>query len=127
MKKQGLHYKLIKAFLLQILLISFATLLGVFTTEIIVEKVLVRQALVGEAAHFWARHREDPDFPKPETLNLKGYLAIGNNFTGIPVPLRKLDPGYYRTDFRGRKPIIYVEDRGNMRLYLVFEEQQIAL
>jgi signal transduction histidine kinase len=127
MKKQGLHYKLIKAFLLQILLISFATLLGVFTTEIIIEKVLVRQALVGEAAHFWARHREDPDFPKPETLNLKGYLAIGNNFTGIPVPLRKLDPGYYRTDFRGRKPIIYVEDRGNMRLYLVFEEQQIAL
>ena len=77
MKKQGLHYKLIKAFLLQIMLISFATLLGVFTTEKIIEKVLVRQALVGEAAHFWARHRENPDFPKPETLNLKGYLAKG--------------------------------------------------
>ena len=49
MKKQGLHYKLIKAFLLQILLISLATLLGVFSAEKIVEKVLVRQALVGEA------------------------------------------------------------------------------
>ena len=127
MNKTGLHYKLIKAFLLQILLISLATLLGVFSTEKIVEKVLVRQALVGEAAHFWERYRQNPDFPKPDTLNLKGYLAVGNNFTGIPKPLRKLDPGYFRTDFNGRKPIIYIEDQGNMRLYLVFEEQQVAL
>jgi len=72
MKKQGLHYKLIKAFLLQILLISLATLLGVFSAEQIVEKVLVRQALVGEAAHFWKRFQLNPDFPKPDTLNLKG-------------------------------------------------------
>lgn len=127
MNKEGLHFKLIKAFLLQISLISFATLLGVFSTEIIIEKVLVRQALIGEAAHFWARYREDPNFPKPDTLNLKGYLAIGKNFTGIPGPLQQLEPGYFRTDFRGRKPIVYVEDRDNMRLYLVFEEQQITV
>jgi len=127
MNKEGLHFKLIKAFLLQISLISLATLLGVFSTEMIIEKVLVRQALVGEAAHFWARHRENPDFPIPETLNLKGYLTVNKNLTGIPGPLQQLGPGYYRTDFRGRKPIVYVEDRDNLRLYLVFEEQQIAI
>ena len=126
MKKQGLHYKLIKAFLLQILLISLATLLGVFFTEKIVEKLLVRQALVGEAAHFWKRFQLNPDFPKPDTLNLKGYLAVGNNFVEIPKQLQQLKPGYFRTYFNGRKPIVYIEDLGNARLYLVFDEEQVA-
>jgi len=126
MKKQGLHYKLIKAFLLQILLISLATLLGVFSAEQIVEKVLVRQALVGEATHFWKRFQLNPDFPKPDTLNLKGYLAVGNNVVEIPEPLQQLRPGYFRTDLNGRKPIVYIEDQGNARLYLVFDEEQVA-
>jgi len=126
MKKQGLHYKLIKAFLLQIMLISLATLLGVFSAEKIVERVLVRQALVGEADHFWKRYRQNPDFPKPDTLNLKGYLAVGNNAVEIPKPLQQLQPGYFRTDFNGRKPIVYIEDQGNARLYLVFDEEQVA-
>ncbi len=33
MKKQGLHNKLVKVFVVQILLISLATLLGVFSAE----------------------------------------------------------------------------------------------
>ncbi|MEI7996428.1 MAG: HAMP domain-containing sensor histidine kinase [Methylococcaceae bacterium] len=126
MKKQGLHYKLIKAFLLQILLISLATLMGVFSAEKIVEKVLVRQALVGEAAHFWKQYRQNYDFPKPDTLNLKGYLAVDNNVIEIPKPLQQLRPGYYRTDLNGRKPIVYIEDQGNDRLYLVFDEEQVT-
>ena len=126
MKQQGLHYKLIKAFLLQILLISLATLLGVFSAEKIVEKVLVRQALVGEAAHFWKLYRQDPNFPKPDTLNLKGYLAVGDNAALVPKPLQHLKSGYFRTEFNGRKPIVYIEDQGNARLYLVFDEEQVA-
>ncbi len=126
MKKQGLHYKLIKAFLLQILLISLATLLGVFSAEKIVEKVLVKQALVGEAAHFWEKYQKSPDFPKPDTLNLKGYLATTQNRVDIPPELQALEPGYFRAAFQGRKPIIYVEDQGNARLYLIFDEQQVA-
>jgi signal transduction histidine kinase len=126
MSRNGLHYKLIKAFLLQILLISLATLLGVYSAEKIVENVLVRQALVGEADHFWKRFQQNPDFPKPDTLNLKGYLAIENNFLDIPKQLRQLRPGYFRTDFNGRKPIVYIEDQGNARLYLIFDEEQVA-
>ena len=126
MKKQGLHNKLIKAFLVQILLISLATLLGVFSAEKIVEKVLVRQALVGEAAHFWTRYQQNPDFPTPDTLNLKGYLAVDNSLANIPEPLQQRLPGYCRADFNGRKPIVYIEDHGNARLYLVFDEEQVA-
>lgn len=126
MRKQGLHHKLIKAFLLQILLISLATLLAVFSAEKVVEKVLVKQALVGEAEHFWARYWQDPDFPKPDTLNLKGYLAIDKHVADLPTELQALKPGYCRSTFKGRKPIIYVEDQGNARLYLIFDEQQVT-
>ena len=126
MKKQGLHNKLVKAFLVQILLISLATLLGVFSAEKIVEKVLVRQALVGEAAHFWTRYQQNPDFPTPDTLNLKGYLAVDNGFANIPEPFQQKLPGYFRADFNGRKPIVYIEDHGSTRLYLVFDEEQVA-
>ena len=68
MSRGGLHYKLIKAFLLQILLISLATLLGVFSAGKIVEKVLVRQALVGEAEHFWQLYQQNPDFPNKHRI-----------------------------------------------------------
>ncbi|MEQ1635503.1 MAG: HAMP domain-containing sensor histidine kinase [Methylococcales bacterium] len=126
MNNQGLHSKLIKAFLLQIALISVATLSGVFFAEKIVEKVLVRQALIGEAAHFWKNYQLNPNFPKPDTLNLKAYLAENSQLTGIPPALQALKPGYCRTELESRKPIVYVEDLGQARLYLIFDEQQVA-
>jgi signal transduction histidine kinase len=88
--------------------------------------VLVREALLGEASHFWKNYRQQPDFPKPDTLNLKGYLAVDQQYDNVPVQLKLLKPGYFRTDLNGRKPIVYVEDRGNARLYLIFDEQQVA-
>ncbi len=124
--KQGLQYKLVKAFLLQIALISIATALAVFAAAKIVEDVLIRKALQGEATHFWSLYRQNPEFPKPNTLNLKGYLAVNNNTTVLPDELRSLKPGYFRTAFNGRQPIVYVEDNGNARLYLIFDEEQVS-
>ena len=49
MAKNGLHQKLIHAFLLQIVLISLATLMGVYAAEKVLEDLLVRKALEGEA------------------------------------------------------------------------------
>ncbi|MDD5581115.1 MAG: HAMP domain-containing sensor histidine kinase [Methylobacter sp.] len=126
MNQQGLHYKLIKAFLLQILLISVAILLAVFSAEKIVEDLLVRKALQGEAAHFWMLYQKNPDIPTPNTLNLKGYLAINNDYSDVPEDFHNLHPGYFRTGLEGRMPIVYVEDLGNARLYLVFDEEQVA-
>ncbi len=126
MSKQGLQYKLIKAFLLQILLISVATLMGVFAAAKIVEDVLVREALQGEAGHFWERYRQNRNFPAPDTLNMSGYLASNSDFSKVPGALRPLQPGFSRALIEGRQPIVYIEDNDNARLYLVFDEQQVA-
>ncbi|MDO8941033.1 MAG: HAMP domain-containing sensor histidine kinase [Methylicorpusculum sp.] len=126
MPKQGLHYKLIKAFLWQILLISGATLLGVFAAAKIVEDVLVREALQGEAAHFWSLYQTHADFPRPNTANMKGYLAKEGDDSEVPPGLRHLTPGFGRANMEGRHPIVYVENNGTDRLYLAFDEQQVA-
>lgn len=126
MSKQGLQYKLIKAFLLQILLISVATLMGVFAAAKIVEDVLVREALQGEADHFWERYRQNRNFPAPDTLNMSGYLASNGDFSKVPGALRALQPGFGRALIEGRQPIVYIEDNDDSRLYLVFDEQQVA-
>ncbi|MGZ8185965.1 MAG: sensor histidine kinase [Methylobacter sp.] len=126
MNQQGLHYKLVKAFLLQILLISLAILLAVFSAEKIVEDLLVRKALQGEADHFWMLYQKNPDIPTPNTLYLRGYLALNNDYSEVPEDFHNLHAGYFRTKLEGRKPIVYVEDRSNARLYLVFDEEKVA-
>lgn len=126
MAKQGLHYKLIRAFLLQILLISMVTLFGVFAAAKVVEDVLVRHALKGEAAHFWALYLKDKDYPRPNTMNLTGYLAVDDDFSKVPEPLRSLHPGYVRAELDDHSPIVYVEDHDNSRLFLVFNEEQVS-
>jgi signal transduction histidine kinase len=123
--KKGLQYKLIKAFLLQVTLISIATALAVFAAAKVVEDVLIRKALQGEATYFWALYLQNPDFPKPNTLNLNGYLVVNNDKSKLPKELQQFKPGYFRTLFNGRNPIVYVEDHGNARLFLVFDEEQV--
>ncbi|OQK16265.1 histidine kinase [Methyloprofundus sedimenti] len=126
MSKNGLQYKLIKVFLLQIILISAATLFGVFAAAKVVEDVLLQSALEGEAAYFWKLYQHDTDYPRPNTLNMTGYLAVGADFSEVPEALRHLQPGYTRVDFAGRQPIVYVEDLNAARLFLVFDEEQVA-
>ncbi len=126
MSKKGLHYKLIKAFLLQIILISAATLFGVFAAAKVVEDGLLQSALEGEASYYWHLYQKDPNTPRPNTLNMTGYLAVAHDYSEVPESLRKLHPGYARVQMQQRKPIVYVEDLDNARLFLVFDEEQVA-
>lgn len=126
MAGKGLQQKLIRVFLLQIGLISIATLLGVFAAASIVENVLVRNALQGEAKHFWARYHVNSSFQVPDTLNLLAFLAPQGDYSSVPESLQHLEPGFLRAKFDGSEPIVYIEDKNNNRLYLVFDEQQVS-
>ena len=46
MKKTGVQHRLTRVYLVQLLLISLATVLGVWATANIIEHVLVKQALI---------------------------------------------------------------------------------
>lgn len=122
----NLQAKLIKVFLIQVVLISLVTMAGVYAAKATLEDILVRAALEGEAQHFWAMRETDPDFPLPNTMNLQAYIAEEGVFQFLPENLRSLDPGLQRAELNEQRPIVYVEQQGNDRLYLIFDEVKVS-
>ena len=71
----GVRARLGRAFLLQTAFIGLAAVISVFLANILLEGLLIRQALRDEASFFWERQASDPSHPLPATQNLTGYLG----------------------------------------------------
>ena len=104
----GLTSKLLRVTLIQIAFISVVTILGVYAAAIVVEDVMMREALEGEAEHFWALHGLDPQQPLPNTDNLVGFLANDGDFSKVPAELRTASDGFGRVEFESRNPLVLV-------------------
>ncbi len=123
----NLDTKLVRVFILQILAISIATVGGVYAAALVVENVLVREALNGEAGHFWSHYEKDREFPLPNTNNLRGFLAKGADNSEVPDWLKDRPLGFHRIEEGpGSEPVIHISERGEHRLYLVFDEVQVS-
>lgn len=125
MTEGGLKKRLSRTFGLQAAAISIATVLGIYLAGVILEEILITQALVQEADHFWSRHAEDPDFPRPDTHNLTGYLTSIGEANGLPDRLKGLDAGFHDQKQDSGFSTVYVSDRDGHRLYLVFDGEQV--
>ncbi len=124
-KRQRLQSKLVRVFAIQLGIISLATLLGVFLSAKIVENVLIKQALDGEASYFWERYQANPDFPLPDTLNLTGYLLTEPTRDSLPDEYQQVVEGYHRVASGDNTPIVHVTQLDDELLVLVFEESQV--
>lgn len=123
----GLRTRLVRVFLLQALAISMATVLGVYAAAWVVERVLVQEALNGEAQHFWQNYADNPGFPLPDTNNLTAYMSVAGDGSQVPAWLRDEPPGFRRAERSPEsQPLIHVSERGGDRLYLVFDEMQVS-
>lgn len=125
-KPTGITHKLIRVYILQMLFISVITVLGVYVAATIVEKVMIRAALEAEATHFWQNRQRNPAHPVPNTHNLLGFLAENGDFSRVPPAFREIKPGLGRVHWEGREPIVYVEDQGAQRLFLIFDEESVG-
>lgn len=125
-KTTGIGGQLLKVFVLQMLFISAITLLGVYIAAKVVEGVMMRAALEGEAEHFWKLHTTNSDQPLPNTDNLRGYLAPANDLQTVPVELRSLPAGFGRVEINLSRPLVFVQDRYELRLFLVFDEESVT-
>ena len=65
----GLVKKVNRAFILQAAFISIAVLLSVFFAKIVLEEILINQAIKEEADYFWQNYKKDERFPLPDTLS----------------------------------------------------------
>jgi signal transduction histidine kinase len=120
MAASGLRARLGRAFLMQAAYISVAAIIGVFLASVLLERLLIRQALQSEAAHFWQQRERDPGFPLPATLNLTGYLDTA------PAALAGLAPGFHDARDDDDETVVYVGDRDGRRLYLVFDRSGVG-
>jgi signal transduction histidine kinase len=122
----SLRRRIRSAFFLQVAAIGMATVLGVYGAYFVLEDVLVRRALIEEAAHYATRLAADPDASLPDTYNLRGFLyppRVGD--PPVPLSLEKIGIGYGNVPMEGRSDIVHVSDTPVGRLYLVFAQEQV--
>jgi signal transduction histidine kinase len=124
--RSGIRRKIWTVYVLQVAAISLATILGVYAAASVLEDVLIRHALVGEADFYWKRLEQNAQAPVPVTNNMTGYLVpAGGDNNALPEALRNLDPGYHRLQHNGMM-LVFVSDGAPGRLYLVFNQEQVG-
>ncbi|MGD9264691.1 MAG: HAMP domain-containing sensor histidine kinase [Lysobacterales bacterium] len=121
MTDRGLTGRLGRELLRQAIYISIAVVLSMFVVGLLVEDVLIEQALEGEADYYWQR-AADGDDDLPDTENLTVYRSGFGE--GVPDALIDLEPGFHRLD-KLRDTIIHVSERDGERIYLQFEVEQV--
>lgn len=122
--KRGIQQRLVRAFLVQGLLISITAVIGVYAAGTMIREVLVTRALQEEADFFWDRRMQDPAFALPDTLNLTGYLASGDN--SAPEYLVSYEPGYHDLPSEADFTTLYVTVRNGEKLFLLFDGEQVG-
>jgi len=123
--RPGIRSKLRLLLTLQLCFISIVTVLGVFVAALIVEKGLIGAALKGESKHYWEQLAIDPEHALPNTDNLIGYRLDASGANSIPSEFQDAPPGRSRIAIDGRVPIVYVEQQGDVKLVLEFDEQSV--
>jgi signal transduction histidine kinase len=124
-ERSGLRRKIWVAFILQAAAISFAAVLGVYGASAVLKHVLIQRALQEEASHFWGRREDDPAATVPDTYNMNGYLVRVGDLSAVPEPLQPLPVGFHSLPRAQGGSLVMVEDRGGMRLYLLFKQEQV--
>ncbi len=116
----GVGARLGRAFLLQGAFIGVAAIVSVFLANVMLEGVLIRQALRDEASFYWSHRDADPAHPLPATLNLTGYIG------DAPQEIAVLAPGFHDWNDGSRRNVVYVTERAGERLVLVFDRSGVG-
>ena len=127
MKRTGIKAKLVRAFAIQISIISVVTLVGIYVAYNIIFGVVMRQALNTEADHYWSRAEVTADHPLPDVYNLQGFMARDGDFSAVPEIYHHLEPvGFTQLDLGDEQALLHVSERDGNRLFLIFEYEQIS-
>ncbi|NNE64616.1 MAG: sensor histidine kinase, partial [Gammaproteobacteria bacterium] len=123
-KSNGLIHKINRAFLLQGLLITLAVVLGVFFAKIVIEQILIKNAILEEESYFWQQYQRDPSFPLPDTKNLTGYF----DSTLLPEQIQRNIPqeeGFYEYGKDEDGLVMHISQAQNQTLYLLYYRGQV--
>lgn len=121
---RGLLQKINRAFLMQGLLIAVAAVLGVFFAKLVIEQILIKNAILEEEAYFWEHYPANPDFPLPDTKNLTGFFDPEK----LPELVRLNIPdnaGFHEFGEGDQRMVLHISKRNQQTLYLLYFRGQV--
>jgi signal transduction histidine kinase len=124
-ERAGLRAKLIRVFSIQVVIISLATVVGIFVANTLIVDMVLREGLETEAEYFWQRAAADPEATLPDTSNMRSYMAVGDDMSDVPEALRGIPPDEIVRSLAGGEQLVHVSERDGRRLYLVWAKAQI--
>lgn len=118
--------RLLRVFVLQLVLISIVTVVTVLAAGVIAKNLLVNRALEGEADFFWANREKAADFPLAASLNLTGYLSDDES-NPPPEFVTSLPLGQHKVFMDDENKIVHISSRDDLRLYLFFDDGTVSV
>ena len=121
----GLPRKIRIVFIVQVLLVTLAIMIGAWLVSIMVKQALFRELLREDAAYYWRSYAQDPAAIPPDTRRVRG-LRVDADVAGQPgstglLPLAGLSPGFH--DMERNDWLVWVDDGPGGRLYLMYDRQ----
>ncbi len=120
-----LNRRLLRAFLLQIGLISATAVVGVYLAEFAIRELLIVSALEREADYFWSRQNIDPDTKAPNTHALIGYVFDAERPEAYPEEFQNLAIGLHDLETPVGQSVVHVSETDGRRLFLVFDANNV--
>ena len=114
-----------RAIAVQAALITLAAILSVYLATVVLEDILIKQALQQEATYYWENHAKNSRFPLPNTANLTGYLLTANP-QGLDTQLTDLALGFHQISTGQDLSVAYVSESNGERLLLLFDARQVG-
>jgi signal transduction histidine kinase len=123
-ENSGLLHKINRAFLMQGLLIAVAAVLGVFFAKIVIEEILIKNAILEEETYFWDHYAANPQFSLPDTKNLTGFFDPQE----LPELVRQNlpdKPGFHEFGEGDKRMVLHISRRAQETLYLLYFRGQV--
>lgn len=124
-RKNPLNNRILKAFILQVVLISGTAISGIYLAEFAIQELLIDSALEREADYFWARRAIEASTPAPNTNTLIGYLFDTSDIA-IPSEFSDLGMGIHAISTPVGRSVVHVSENLDSKLFLVFDANSVT-
>ncbi len=123
--KKPLNTRILKAFILQVVLISATAISGIYLAEFAIQELMIDSALEREADYFWARKMIEWDTPAPNTNTLIGYVFESKD-VAIPTEFIDLSMGIHAISTPVGLSVVHVSENLGSKLFLVFDANSVT-
>jgi hypothetical protein len=107
-------------------LLFVLAIVSVLFSTLTLEQVLIKDALKEESRYFWTEYSKDPNFPAPNTWNLKSYLIKVDEDNGeLLNHMGSLQLGFTRLKEQPGYTLLHKSEYENKQLLLIFDGENV--